>query len=67
MDDKDMKESCSTCKHLKVDEELLRCEMFDNAIIDKPKDKQCKDSIYPGYICGLDLSEGEDMTVYTPL
>lgn len=23
--------------------------MFDNAIIDNPKGKQCEDSIYPGY------------------
>lgn len=62
-----MKESCSTCKYLKVDKEVLRCEIFDNAIIDDSKEKQCKDSIYPGFVCGIDLSEGEDTTVYTPL
>ena len=44
-----MKENCLTCKYLKADKGILRCEMFDNAIIDNPKEKQCEDSIYPGY------------------
>ena len=45
----DTRENCLTCKHHKTDKGILRCEVFDNAIIDDPKEKQCEDSIHPGY------------------
>ena len=37
--------TCTECEHLKNDKGILRCEMFDNAIIIDIKEKHCKDSI----------------------
>jgi len=36
--------SCSECEHLQNDDEVLRCQLFDGAIIENAKDKNCIDS-----------------------
>ena len=37
--------TCTECEQLKNDNGVLRCTMFDRAIIEDATEKQCEDSI----------------------